>query len=202
MASARWLIHPDYAQLAEVSGSLKAPWRLEESPFSLCPVDPGSLFFISSLYDELLPFFSSRLMNAGCDETFDLGHGRSKAACSQHGTGQVYLNYLLSIYHDLKKRGFTMQFWGDIVLRYPDLIPQLPKDLIALDWGYEADYPFETQAAQFTTAEIPYYVCPGTSSWCSIAGRTEIALGNLTNAAQSELKKRCNRILDHRLGDS
>jgi len=30
-----------------------------------------------------------------------------------------------------------MQFWGDIILHYPELIKELPSDVIALNWGYE-----------------------------------------------------------------
>ena len=71
-----------------------------------------------------------------------------------------------------------MQFWGDIVLQHPDLIPEIPKDVIALAWGYEANHPFELECARFAEAGIPFYVCPGTSSWCSLGGRTANALGN------------------------
>jgi hexosaminidase len=30
-----------------------------------------------------------------------------------------------------------MQYWGDIVLEKPELIPQLPNDAVGLVWGYE-----------------------------------------------------------------
>jgi hypothetical protein len=30
-----------------------------------------------------------------------------------------------------------MQFWGDIVLHREDLIHKIPKDAVALIWGYE-----------------------------------------------------------------
>lgn len=159
-----------------------------EGPFSLCPSDPGSLKLVSSLFDELLPHFSSRMVNVGCDETFDLGQGRSREACSQQGAGRVYLDFLLRIYRDLHDRGYIMQFWGDIILKHPELIPDLPRDAIALDWGYEANHPFDREAAQFRAAGVPFYVCPGTSSWLSIAGRTDNALGNLLNAAENGLK--------------
>jgi hexosaminidase len=184
----RWLVHPEYSHLAEINDRFEAPWGYEQGPFSLCPVDPESLSFISSLFDEILPFFSSSIVNVGCDETFDLGQGRSREACFQHGTGKVYLDYLMNIYQDVKNRSLTMQFWGDIILRYPELISQLPKDLIALDWGYEANHPFDANGAQFSASGIPFYVCPGTSSWCSLAGRTENTLLNLKNAAENGLK--------------
>jgi hexosaminidase len=128
------------------------------------------------------------MVNVGCDETFDIGQGRSKQRCEQQGNGVVYLEFLLSIYKDLKRRGCTMQFWGDIVNQHPELLPYLPRDLVALEWGYEADHPFAENTARYATAGIPFYVCPGTSSWSSLAGRTDNALQNLLRAAESGLE--------------
>jgi hypothetical protein len=76
-----------------------------------------------------------------------------------------------------------MQFWGDIIVKHPDLITELPRDAIALEWGYEADHPFEQRCRLFAEAKLRFYVCPGTSSWNTIAGRTENALANLARAA-------------------
>ena len=184
----RWLKHPQYAPLAEVQGDFDTPWGRHEGPFSLCPIDPGSLELVRSLYDELLPHFTSRQFNVGCDETFDVGQGRSKEECERRGVGRVYLDFLLKIYREVKARGHTMQFWGDIIVQHPDLVPQVPPDAIALEWGYEADHPFDERGAQYAAAGVPFYVCPGTSSWCSLAGRTDNALGNLLNAAENGLK--------------
>jgi hexosaminidase len=197
----RWLIHPRYAPLAEVVSGFETPWGHEDGPFSLCPIDPGSLELVRSLYDELLPHFTSRMLNVGCDETFDVGQGRSKAKCEKLGAGRVYLNFLLKIYREVKARGHTMQFWGDIIVQHPDLIPELPQDSIALEWGYESGHPFDAHGAQFATAGIPFYVCPGTSSWRSLAGRTDNALGNLLNAAENGLKHGATGYLNTDWGD-
>jgi hexosaminidase len=184
----RWLIHPRYAPLAEVTEGFMTPWGHQDGPFSLCPLDPGSLELVRSLYDELLPHFASRMFNVGCDETFDVGQGRSKAECEKLGAGRVYLDFLLKIYREAKGREHTMQFWGDIIVQQPEFISELPQDIVALEWGYEANHPFDEHGAQFAAAGIPFYVCPGTSSWRSLAGRTDNALGNLLNAAESGLK--------------
>jgi len=173
----RWLMHDRYKPLAE------HPERL----FSLCPLDPGSIQLIGELMDELLPHFTSRLVNVGCDETFDLGQGRSKEACEKHGVGRVYLDFLLKIHEIVQKKGRTMQFWGDIIMHHPELIPELPADIIALEWGYEANHPFAKDGEKFAEAGVPFYVCPGTSSWNSIAGRTDNAVANLWNAAENGL---------------
>lgn len=187
----RWLTLPRYNGLAELpQGGAPLPWGgVHEKPASLCPTDPRSVDFLAGLYDDLLPNFTSRLFNVGCDETFDLrGNGRSQALVRQVGEGRVYLDFLKTIHGLVTARGKRMAFWGDIVIRYPELIAELPRDVLALEWGYEADHPFDAHCERFAAAGVPFYVCPGTSSWNSLAGRTENMLGNLRSAAENGLK--------------
>ncbi len=172
----RWLKHAPYAGLGEMpDGS------------DLCPVDPGSIALLADMYDDLLPNFSSMQCNVGCDETWSLGKGRSKAACEEHGVGRVYLNFLLDIHKILQRHGRVMQFWGDIIMLHPALIPELPQSVIAMEWGYEAGHPFAEHGRKFAESKIPFYVVPGTSTWNSLAGRTDNALANLRNAAENGL---------------
>ena len=65
-----------------------------------------------------------------------------------------------------------MQFWADIVQQHPELVADLPDDVIPLVWGYEADSPFDDTCRKLAQRGLDYYVCPGTSSWCSFSGRS------------------------------
>ena len=184
----RWLVKPEYNHLAELPhGGAPLPWGgFKKDPTTLCPTDPASLDFLAGLYDELLPNFESRLFNIGCDETFDLlGEGRSAAAVKEKGEGRVYLEFLLKVAELVRKRGKRPMFWGDVILRHPELVPELPKDLIALDWGYEGNHPFMDEAAKFAAAGLDFYVCPGTSSWNSLAGRVENMRENMIAAERA-----------------
>jgi hypothetical protein len=184
----RWLTLDQYRPLAEAPNGCDTRWGRFDEPFTLAPGDPGSIQLIREMYEELLPHFTSPLFNVGCDETVDLGAGRSKAECEERGSGRVYLDFLLKIYDLVKQHSRTMQFWGDIIMEHPELVPELPKDVIALEWGYEFDHPFDDHGAKFAASGIPFYVCPGTSSWNTIGGRTDNAMGNLLNAAENGLK--------------
>ncbi|MGC8669171.1 MAG: glycoside hydrolase family 20 zincin-like fold domain-containing protein [Chthonomonadales bacterium] len=199
----RWLRLPRYRPLAEAPEGFDLPWggRMEH-PFSLCPIDPGSLQLLESLYDELLPHFTSQKFNVGCDETWDLGQGRSAAECRARGRERVYLDFVLSIYRLVQRYGRTMQFWGDIILHRPDLIRDLPKDVVALEWGYEAGHPFEKDAQLFADAGVGFYVCPGTSSWNSILGRAANALANIENAARNGIANGASGLLVTDWGDN
>ncbi len=170
-------------------GELSEPYEAETGDFlrrptTLAPNHPGTLPFLRGLFDELLPNFSSQFFNVGCDETWDLGKGQSKSICEQKGKGAVYFDFLKKIHREVSTRRKTMMFWGDIILKYPKLIRLLPKNAIALNWGYEANHPFEKEAAQFAKAKIPFYICPGTSTWQTLLGRHDNALPNLRAAAK------------------
>ena len=203
-----FLEHPKLKKLAEVSEPYEdAGGGFVRRPSTLAPNHPGTLPFLRSLYNELLPNFSSKSFNAGCDETWDLGRGQSKQLCETKGKGRVYLNFLKEIHAEASKRGKRMMFWGDIILKYPKLISELAKigrdalprvradqqvsptnNLIALNWGYEANHPFAKEASQFAKAKIPFYVCPGTSTWQTLIGRHDNALANLRAAAKAGKK--------------
>ena len=181
----RWLTKPEYNHLAELpQGGAPLPWGgFKKDPTTLCPTDPRSLEFLDGLYDELLPNFESKLFNIGCDETFDLlGEGRSAAQVKEKGEGRVYLEFLKQVADLARKHGRRPMFWGDVILKHPELVPELPKDLIALDWGYEGNHPFMEQAEKFKAAGLEFYVCPGTSSWNSLAGRVENMRENMIAA--------------------
>ena len=185
----RWLSLPEYNHLAELPhGGARTPWgTIKKDPTTLCPTDPATLEFLEGLYDELLPNFSSSLFNINCDETFDFmdGRGRSAAAVAEKGAGRVYLEFLEKVAELVRRRGKRPMFWGDVILRHPELVPELPKDLIALDWGYEGNHPFMDEAQKFRDAGLDFYVCPGTSSWNSLAGRVENMRENMAAAEKA-----------------
>lgn len=182
----RWLRHKPYAALAEAVGTWKTPWGDSRStPATLNPLNPRSIRLIRDLYSQLLPHFASRFFNVGCDETWELGQGRSREACRKRGVGRVYLDFLQQVHREVKRHGRRMMFWADVAFQHPELISKLPRDAIAMVWGYEADHPFDRQCRLLARQGLQFYVCPGTSTWCSFAGRTSNCLANLRNAAAS-----------------
>jgi hypothetical protein len=179
----RWLKHERYRSLAEVPEGIVHAFSREREPYGLCATDPESLAFLESLYDELLPNFSSSRFNVGLDEPVDLGLGRSRAACADRGTDRVYLDFARAVAELVRARGARMEMWADIVVKDPSLAREIPGDVHLLEWGYDADHPFRDHLALLAGSGHSFSVCPGTSSWQSIAGRTHNALANLRSAA-------------------
>ncbi len=187
----RWLTHPDYRPLAECPDGVAHPWAHPETggpagdrePFSLCATDPRSLDLLADLYGQLLPCFSSRRLNAGLDEAFDLGRCRSSRECEERGRHRVYLDFLGAVARLARSHGRSLQFWGDILLEEPELAGEVPDDAVALVWGHEPGHPFAEQGAGLAAAGVEFHVCPGTSAWSSLGGRLDVALANTAEAA-------------------
>ena len=200
-----WLELPRYNHLAECPEGFELTLGGQSRrmpPFSLNPTDPRSVELMGELFSELLPHFSSRKFNVGCDETWDVGRGRSARAVREKGAGRVYLDYVLEIYKLVKRHHHTMHFWGDIIIQHPELVPELPEDAVVLEWGYEADHPFDEHGAEFASSGIPFFVCPGTSTWNAIAGRTSNCLGNIRNAVENGLRHGAVGVLNTDWGDN
>ena len=199
----RWLRHPRYRGLADATEGFPDPWGgWRTAPTTLNPLDPRSLELLCGLYDELLPHFSSRLLNVGADEPIDLGHGRSREACRRQGVGRVYLDFLRQIHEQVTRRGRVMQCCADVLVRYPELVREVPRDLVAVEWGYEADHPFAAECRVLAEAGLSFYVCPGTSSWNSLGGRWANARANIRTAARDGLAAGAGGLLLADWGDN
>lgn len=178
-----WLDKPEYQHLAEnLGGCYDSAGNFRNHSFCLSAVNPEAKTFVARLLDELLPHFSSPWVNVNCDETFDLGVGDSANACAERGKGRVYLDYVLAINAMLAERGKRMMLWGDILLHYPDLVPELPSDAIALNWGYEAGHDWQGSSGLLQQSGVEHYVVAGTATFAALTGRWQNAKTNIEEA--------------------
>ncbi len=180
----RWFTHDRYRHLAETAAGVELPWgEVTKHPFTLAP-SPEALDFLDGLYRELLPNFTSPRLNVGCDETYDLGLGRSRARVEQVGRPRVWLEFVRDVRTLAARHGRTIQVWGDTVRRHPELFADLPRDITILDWGYDRERSLAATAERLASAGQPFYLCPGTSSWTSLTGRTDNAIANILDAVE------------------
>ena len=183
----RWLRHAPYKHLAECPDGFEHPiagWRTFGG--TLAPTEESAAF-IDTLYEELLPNFTSKMLHIGCDEPWELGQGHSKERVAREGKHPLYLEFLNRLFALVEKHGHQAQFWADIVLERPDLVPQLPKNVTPVIWGYEADSPFAEQCRIVSKAgfEGNSYVAPGAGNWNSFGGRLDVARANIALAAKA-----------------
>lgn len=126
---------------------------------------PDSMDFVKKLILEFLPLFKSRMVNICCDETFDLGKGRSKALAEEKGgSHQLYVDFVSAMCQWLLEMGYTPQIWGDILVHDPASYTAIPKGTICLNWGYAPDQREEDMKCLAEMGAVQY-ACPGVGTW-------------------------------------
>lgn len=178
---AKWLELDQYKDLAEVPEGIFL-WGRNRKASTLNPLDPRSLELVKKMYADMLPISNSKYFNMNFDEPFELGKGKSKEACEIEGLGNVYIDFVLKVYEEIKKYGKTPFIWGDVLIKHPDLLHRLPEDMLFIDWGYDANYPFSKNLKKLADLGIKFLAAPATTSWCSFLGRTNDWWENIQNA--------------------
>jgi hypothetical protein len=145
----------------------------------LAPGNPEAYNLVKSLYDDLVPLFPGRFLHIGSDETFELGQGKSKEMVAQTGMGQTYFNHIKRVAEILAPYNKRLMFWGDIAMHYPELLQQLPKDMIVMSWNYNPRPNFDNYLKPFREAGMDVFVCPGVNNWNRIYPNLDMALPNI-----------------------
>lgn len=177
---AKWLEKEELKDLAVAPDGIFL-WGRHRNPSTLNPLDPKSLELVKKMYGDMLPLAKSKNFNMNFDEPFELGHGRTEGM----DEGEVYLDYMLKAYQEIKKYDKDPLIWGDVLLRHPDKIDLLPKDMTFIDWGYDATSRFDKHAKLLKSKGVKFMCAPGTTSWCSFFGRYIDWYENIKNAVDA-----------------
>ncbi|MEP7037989.1 MAG: glycoside hydrolase family 20 zincin-like fold domain-containing protein [Acidobacteriota bacterium] len=157
--------------------------HLAEVPYGdvLSPQDADSYKFVGDLYAEINEIFPSEFFHIGADETFELGIGRSREEAKEKGVGAVYFGHIRRIRDILKPYDKKLMMWGDIALNHPDLIGEIPKDMIVMNWAYGARDSYDSRIEPFVKAGLQQFVCPSVWNFNSIFPNEDFAAVNIRN---------------------
>jgi hypothetical protein len=205
----RWLRHDTYRSRAECPDGAVSPFSGRPMPPATLAPTPENAAFALDLVRELAAAVSSKAVNIGADEPFELGQGASAADVAERGRATVYLEHLDRLLRPLVAEGHHVLFWGDVLRRHPDLVAQLPREgATAVVWNYEAPSAdpgplgalgpellatlglpddhhlgFAAHVRSFVETGYPFWVAAGTSTWNTLLGRWSNARANLLDAA-------------------
>src|ERR1700733_206246 len=147
----------------------------------LTPTKEQSYNIIKAMYADLVPLFPGPFLHVGGDETFELGRGQTAARVSEVGLGRVYLEHMQKVFAILQPYHKQLMFWGDIALKYPQLLGILPKDMIAVPWDYDAKPSFDGIIKPYRDAGLPVVVAPGANNWSQVWPNLDVAFVNIRN---------------------
>lgn len=169
-----------YEHLCELPDPGKEPFGFVDRMrhHTLDVTNEESFALIKSMIEEFMPLFTSEHFNIGADETFDLGKGRSLAEAERIGIKRLYIDHVKKLCEFLVAKGKKPMFWGDIVCDFPEVIKELPKQTVCLNWGYEKEQSDES-TRKLSEAGAVLYNCPGVSGWNQFVNRLDVAYENI-----------------------
>lgn len=191
-----------FDELCELENSTERPfsWMDRMAHHTLDVSNEKSIKFIQDMLKEFIPLFSSNKFNICADETFDLGKGKSIYLAEKEETGRLYIDFLNKIIQSVKQYDKEVMFWGDIILKHPELINEIPKDVICLNWEYSKD-PNENKIKTIADSGLKQCVCPGVSGWDRFMNDFDVAFSNICKMAKYAKKYNAVGILNTDWGD-
>ena len=162
--------------------------------------NPESHELIKSMLLQFMQLFSSDTFNLCGDETFDLGKGRSHKLEQEIGHDRMYVGFIKELCEFLIAHGKRPMFWGDIIVKFPELITELPAGTICLNWGY-APNQREEEAKILFQAGAAQYLCPGVSGWNQFMNLVRDSYDNIRTMASYAIKYNALGVLNTAWGD-
>lgn len=191
-----------YGELCELEDSWKQPFsfldRMRHHTVNV--TDERVLPLIKGMLEEYLNLFTTDKFNFCADETFDLGKGKSKALAEEKGVHRIYIDYIKELCDFLVEKGKTPMFWGDVIGERPELIKELPKQVICLTWGYAPDQRAD-ESQKMAELGARQYLCPGVQGWNHWVNKIEDAYRNIRRMSSYAHEYKAMGILNTDWGD-
>ena len=130
---------------------------------------PKLMPLMADWVNQFAELFPSPFVSIGFDETFQI-------EAATHATGEaakpaeLFVKQLTAVAELFQKHGKTVMAYDDIVVKYPETIPNLPPGLIAVAWYYTSEDPtYKRWLGPLIAHHIPHVVQPGVTSYDDIA---------------------------------
>jgi len=156
--------------------------------------------FLESMLKEVFELFPSEYFNMGADESYDVGLGNSKKMLLNSDIATIHANHYKKVYDICKKYGKKVMMYGDIILNNPNILSQIPKDIIIVDWHYGAAKYYPSTEV-FKNAGFTYYVSPAVWNFLTLFPTNVNAIPNIQYFTESGLKNGTAGMINSNWGD-
>ena len=170
----RWLRLDRYRPLAIAPDGFDWIFGIRRPALTLDPANPEAFELVSDLLGQLVPQFESPRVHVGLDEPWELGagrRGRMGAMAARPGPAPGPGTDESSSCGATSRRST------------PSSSPSSPMASPCASGDTRATIPSSSAPRQLEEAGVPFWVCPGTSSWMSISGRVDNMIENIGSAA-------------------
>ena len=145
------------------------------------PSNPAVMPLLSNWINQLADLFPSPFVSIGFDETFQIEMAVKQQGATASAT-RLFVKQLTDVTRLFQQRGKQVMAWADIMVRYPDIVRELPHGLIAVAWYYSADpndREYKHWLGPLMAKAVPHFVQPGVTSWAQIAPDFDTSFENI-----------------------
>lgn len=183
------LAQKEYLKFAEFPGAA-----------SLNVSEKSTYDFLETLLKEVFDLFPSRYFHMGADESYDVGLGASKHLVEQSSIAEVHADHYRKVYDICKSNGKDVMMYSDIILRHPEILELIPKDIIMIDWHYGLSFEYAS-AGVFQRAGFEYCVSPAVWNFVTAFPINYIAMPNIEYITQSGINNNAIGMINSNWGD-
>ncbi|HUU26761.1 MAG TPA: family 20 glycosylhydrolase [archaeon] len=160
------LIEDKYRHIAEFPGA-----------HTLSPAADDTYRFLRDVLGEIVPAFSDPYFHIACDESWDVGQGKSRELTRKLGASGVHAAHYRKVYDMVTGLRRRVMMYGDIILNHPAIMEKIPKDIVIVDWHYSGtSYP---SVAKFRKAGFDVVVSPSVRNYNRLYPDYGSALSNI-----------------------
>jgi hypothetical protein len=105
----------------------------------MCPVSNETRAVMRTLIEEVADVFDSKNFHVGLDEVNIGDHPLTRAALQTKTRGDLLSEYANFIHDVVVGRGRRMWMWGDGLLKHPEMLAGVPRDVVICNWQYTPD---------------------------------------------------------------
>ena len=133
------------------------------------PRNPKVMLLLTDWVKQLADLFPSPYVSIGFDETFQIEQA-TKASGTAAAPAALFVKQLTDVTRLFQNQGKHVMAYDDIIVKFPQIIPQLPAGLIATAWYYTSEDPtYKRWLGPLIANRIPHIVQPGVMSYDNIA---------------------------------
>jgi len=166
--------HIDVVPCLELFGHLHDLFRVEKySDLSdlphgveFDPRNPQVMTLLGDWVHQMAELFPSPFVHIGFDETFQI-----EIAAQEHGAAaqpaELFIRQLTGVNNLFKQYGKTVMAWGDIMVKYPAIVTQLPPGLVAVAWEYDPgpESHYQHWLDPLAAQHVPHMIATGVTCW-------------------------------------
>ena len=142
------------------------------------PENPKVAPLLKQWAAEYMDLFPGPFVHLGFDETWQLKQAAERGASSP---ASYFVQQLQNVSELFTSHGKTVLAWADIMVKFPDIIAQLPPGIIAVPWFYDPrpDPEYKKWLQPLAEHNQPFMVAPGVNGWVEIAPDYSLTFDNI-----------------------